>query len=78
VTGLLPEVVREGVRDQSIWSASQSLGVIAVVSLFVLLIEVQALQLAGRREHARVLSAVALPLAVVVLLNLASRIALLR
>jgi cell division protein FtsW (lipid II flippase) len=75
VTGLLPDVVREAIHDRSIYSASESFGVVGLVLLVALLLELEALRVMHRsREHTVVLQAVALPLLVSVVLTIALRV----
>ena len=75
MTGLLPDVVHDAVQSQTIYAASESFGVVALVLLVVLLLELEALKVT-RRSHAHsvVVQAMALPLLVAVLLTILLRV----
>jgi uncharacterized membrane protein YkgB len=76
VTGLLPDTVKDALHGDSVYSASESFGVVTLVLLILLLLELEALR-AARAGPARMvaLSAVIAPLFVAVLLTIAVRIA---
>jgi len=75
VTGLLPEVVRDTIGEQSLYSASESFGVVAFVLLVVLLLEQEALRtMRTAPDRARVLSALVVPLLVAVMLTIILRV----
>ena len=75
MTGLLPDVIRDAIESRSLFAASESFGVVTLVLLVVVLLEQEALLAAGTKlARLRVLSAVAAPLLVVVLLNVGLRI----
>jgi len=70
VTGLLPEVVRAGVEDRSLFEASETFGVVTILLLIVVLIELEAVRAARRSgSDTAVLAAVAAPLLVAVVLT---------
>jgi purine-nucleoside phosphorylase len=76
VTGLLPDVIRDGVEARSLYGASISFGVVALALLVVMLIESEALRVATPRSTtSTALSAVALPLLLAVMLTIAARVA---
>lgn len=75
MTGLLPEVIREAVRNESLYSASESFGVVAFVLLVVLLLEQEALRVMRTApDRAAVLSALVLPLLIAVMLTIILRV----
>lgn len=75
MTGLLPEVVRDTIRDQSLYSASESFGLVALVLLVVLLLEQEALRVMRTApDRARVFSALSMPLLVAVMLTIILRV----
>lgn len=75
MSGLLPDVIRHAVQSRSIYGASQSFGLVALILLIVLLIEWQILDLRGRgRLQVRAVFALLLPLFVVVAGTVAVRI----
>jgi hypothetical protein len=75
VTGLLPDVVRHGVQDRSIYGASESFGVVTLVLLLALLVEWQMLELRNAaRLQLKGMFALALPLVLAVALTIAARI----
>jgi len=78
VTALLPEIVQEAVEGQSVNSASESFGVVTLVLLVVMLLEYEVLR-TWRPERARMitLSAMLVPLSLVVLITIGARIAVL-
>jgi hypothetical protein len=76
VTGLLPQIVEDAVRSESVFSASETFGVVALVVLVVLMIEHEAVRVArASPARMRALSAVIAPLLLVVMLTVAVRIA---
>jgi hypothetical protein len=58
VSGLLPYVVRHSVAHKSIFAASQSFGVVTLVLLVVLLLEYEALGLAGASRSRQLVFAI--------------------
>ena len=75
MTGLLPEVVREGVESRSLFDASETFGVVTLVLLIVLLMELEALRAARRSPGAAaVLQALSVPLLAVVGLTIVLRV----
>lgn len=75
MTGLLPEVVRDAVQSQSLYSASESFGVVAFVLLIVLLLEQEALRVMRMApERAAALSVLVWPLLVTVMLTIVLRV----
>lgn len=75
MTGLLPEVIRETVEAKSLYGASTSFGVVALVVLVIMLVESEALRVAmPRSTTANALSAVAVPLLIAVMLTIAARV----
>ncbi len=75
MSGLLPNAVEQAVRSRSVGGASQSFGVVAVALLLLLLVEWEAVRVTrSTSAHWFVLTAVATPLALVVLLTMAARI----
>jgi uncharacterized protein (UPF0212 family) len=75
VTGLLPDVVHDAVQSKTIYAASESFGVVALVLLVLLLLELEVLKVT-RRSHAHsiVVQAMALPLLVAVVLTIFLRV----
>ena len=68
-------MVRKAIDDKSVFSASESFGVITLVLLIVLLLEYAALRGASTAPaRLRMLSAVIAPLLLVVMLTLVARI----
>jgi hypothetical protein len=76
VTGLLPDAVREAVQAESVASASETFGVVALVVLLILLVEHEALR-AGEGASARMtmVSAAMLPLLLTVTVMIGARVA---
>lgn len=76
MTGLLPEVVDDAIRSESVFSASETFGVVTLVVVVVLLLQQEAVRVA-RTAPGRMtaLAAVIAPLVFVVLLTIAVRIA---
>jgi hypothetical protein len=78
VTGLLPHVIRQAVQGKSVSAASASFGVVALVLLFVVLVEWEAMRLIRPSSKRLIgLSVVSAPLLVVTVLTIIARIALL-
>lgn len=76
MTALLPEVVRDAVRDQTVNAASTSFGIVTLVVLVVLLLELEALRVTHKlRDRSVVLAALAPVLIVAVGLTLVARVA---
>jgi hypothetical protein len=74
-TALLPAVVRKAIDEKTVFSASESFGVITLVLVIVLLLEYAALRGASTTPaRLRMLSAVIAPLFIVVMLTLVARI----
>lgn len=78
MSGLLPHVIRHAISSTSVYTTSQSFGVVTLALLIVLLLEREALRVA-RFQPARLigLSAVSAPLLVAVVLTIVARLALL-
>lgn len=75
MTALLPEIVRDAIQDRSLYSASESFGVVALVLLLVLLLQVEAQRVARRgRDQTVVLEALAWPVLLAVVLTIVRRI----
>lgn len=75
MTGLLPEIVREGLDGRSLFEASESFGVVTLLLLVVVLIELEALRMTGRPiSETAVLAALAVPLALAVMLTIFLRV----
>lgn len=75
MTGLLPQVIRDAIEDQSLYGASESFGVVALVLLVVLLLELEALRVMRTTPaRATVLSALVVPLLIAVMLTITLRI----
>ena len=76
MNGILPHVVRHAVAGQTVFAASQSLGVVTLALVIILMVEREALR-AGRIPRARLvgLSVIAVPLLVGVALTIAARLA---
>ena len=75
MTGLLPQVVRDAIEGQSVYSASESFGIVAFVLLVVLLLELEALRVThASSERATVLSALVMPLLLAVMLTIVLRV----
>jgi hypothetical protein len=75
VTGLVPDIVRDAMQSESVFSASESFGVVTLVVLVVLLLEREVLRITGAAP-ARIttLSAVIAPLFVTVMLTIVARL----
>ena len=75
MTGLLPDVVRDAIQSRTLYSASESFGIVPLVLLVALLLEAEALRVMHRaRVHTAVLEAVAVPLLVAVALTVVLRV----
>jgi hypothetical protein len=75
VTGLLPAVVRDAIQGQSVYSASETFGIVAFVLLVVLLLEQEALRVTRVASvRITVLTAIALPLLVAVMATIILRV----
>lgn len=75
MTGLLPPVVRQAIEDQSVYAASESFGIVALIVLVVLLLEWEALRVThGSSGRATVLGAVVVPLLLAVMLTVVLRV----
>lgn len=78
MTGLLPHVVAHAVERRSVYGASTSYGLIALVLLLVLLAEWDAIgSLARLPRRSLMFAAVTIPLAVAASLTIITRVALL-
>jgi hypothetical protein len=75
VTGLLPHAVREAVERKSLFAASTSFGVVALIVLVALLLEWQGLEIRSDPRRVAGFSAIVLPLLVAVVLTIAARLA---
>lgn len=75
MTGLLPDVIHDAINSKTVYAASESFGVVALVLLVVLLLELEALRVT-RRSHAHsvVVQALALPLLIAVVLTIFLRV----
>lgn len=76
MSGLLPHIVRHAVAGQTVFAASQSLGVVTLALVIILMIEREVL-VAGRVPRGRLigLSVIAVPVLVAVALTIAARLA---
>lgn len=75
MTGLLPQVVRDTIQSQSLYSASESFGLVALVLLVVLLLEQEVLRVMRTApDRVTMLSALAVPLLVAVVLTIILRV----
>lgn len=75
MTGLLPDVVRDALQSRSLYSASESFGLVALILLVVLLLEVEMLRATRQgRDRSIVLAALALPLLLAVTLTIVLRV----
>lgn len=78
MTGLLPTVVRDAVQDQSVYSASESFGLVALVLLVVLLLEQEVLRVVRAAPvRVTVLTALVVPLLIAVMATIVLRVAIL-
>jgi hypothetical protein len=76
VTGLLPTVVRDAIEGQSVYSASESFGIVAFVLLVVLLLEQEVLRVVRAAPvRATVLAALTVPLLIAVMATIVLRVA---
>ena len=76
MTGLLPDIVSRAVESKSVYTASESFGVVTLVVLLVLLLEHEVLRVAYAAPARMImLSAVIAPLSLAVILTIAARIA---
>lgn len=75
MNGLLPDAVREILQGKSVNGASESFGIVTLVLLVVVLLEREALR-AARGRSTVALTAVAVPLVLVVLGTLLARVLL--
>ena len=75
MSGLLPATVREAIESQSVYSASESFGIVGFILLVVLLLEGEVLRVV-RAAPARVttLSALTVPLLLAVMLTIIFRV----
>ena len=75
MTNLLPTVVRDAIEGQSVYSASESFGLVALVLLVVLLLEQEVLRVVrGAPGRVTVLSALVVPLLVAVMATIVLRV----
>ena len=75
MTGLLPDVIHDAIQSKTIYAASESFGVVALVLLVVLLLELEALRVTRRSHpHSVVAQAMALPLLIAVMLTIFLRV----
>jgi len=76
VTGLLPDVIHDGIQSKTIYAASESFGVVALVLLVVLLLELEALARDApvAHPHSVVAQAMALPLLIALMLTIFLRV----
>lgn len=75
MTGLLPTVVRDAIEGQSVYSASESFGLVALVLLVVLLLEQEALRVVRSAPvRVTVLSALVVPLLIAVMATIVLRV----
>lgn len=76
MTGLLPDVVHDAIQRETLYQASESFGVVALVLLVVLLVELEALRVTRRsHRHSVALQAIVMPLLVAVGLTMYLRVA---
>ena len=52
MTGLLPQVVRDAIENESFYAASESFGIVALVLLVALLLELETLRVMRPRRAA--------------------------
>ncbi|MDX6676922.1 MAG: hypothetical protein QOE31_974 [Solirubrobacteraceae bacterium] len=72
---MLPDVVRDAITGQSVYAASESFGVVALVLLVVVLLEQEGLRVARTASsRATVLSAFGVPLMIAVMLTIVLRV----
>ena len=77
MSGLLPPLVQHAVAGKTVFSASQSLGIVTLVLLVVLLLEREVLRIAqAQPARLKALSIAALPLLVAVALTIWARLAI--
>lgn len=75
MNSLLPEVVRDEIVGRSLYSASESFGVVALILLVVLLLELEALRvLRTAPARATMVSALVIPLLLAVMLTIVLRV----
>ena len=75
MNSLLPEVVRDEIVGRSLYSASESYGLVALVLLVALLLELEALRvLRTAPARATIVSALAIPLLLAVMLTIILRV----
>lgn len=75
MTGLLPTVVRDAIEGQSVYSASESFGIVAFVLLVVLLLEQEVLRVMHAAPvRTMVLSALTVPLLIAVMATIVLRV----
>lgn len=75
MSGLLPDAVREAVESRSLYSASESFGLVAFVLLVVLLLQLEALRvLRSAPARASALTGIVLPLLLAVGLTIILRV----
>lgn len=75
MNSLLPEVVRDEIVGRSLYSASESFGVVALILLVALLLELEALRvLRTAPARATIVSALAIPLLLAVMLTIILRV----
>lgn len=75
MNSLLPEVVRDEIVGRSLYSASESYGVVALILLVALLLELEALRvLRTAPARATIVSALAIPLLLAVMLTIILRV----
>lgn len=75
MTALLPDVVRDAIQSQSVYSASESFGVVTLALLIILLLELEALRVTHHsRERTPALQAVTGPVLLAVVLSIVVRV----
>lgn len=75
MTGLLPDVVRDGIERRSLFEASETFGAVTLVLLVILLVALQTRGTAQRSSgDTTVLAALAVPLLAVVALTILLRV----
>ena len=75
MTSLLPEVVRDAIERQSVYSASESFGLVAFILLVVLLLEQEVLRVIRLAPvRVTVLTALVVPLLIAVMATIVLRV----
>lgn len=79
MTALLPDIVRDAIQSRSLYSASESFGIVALVLLVLLLLELEAWRVTDRpRDQWVALGVLAQPLLLAVVSTIVLRVTELR